>query len=70
MHCSRQTHSGSNTVLVGPIVGALANKFGCRLVAICGSIVAAIAYIISTFSPNINILILTYGGLGGKLQIE
>ena len=53
----------------GPIVSALANKFGCRAVTIAGSIVACIAYIVSTFSPNVDVLILTYGALGGTYPL-
>ena len=50
----------------GPVAGALANKFGCRAVAIAGSAWAATAFFLSTFSPNVNTLILLYGALGGK----
>ncbi|CAD5117746.1 DgyrCDS6491 [Dimorphilus gyrociliatus] len=50
---------------MGPLVSALANKFGCRRVTIIGSIVSTIAFILSTFSPNINVLIVTFGALGG-----
>ena len=53
-------------LFVGPIVSALANKFGCRAVTIAGAIVACIAYVLATFSPNVDMLILTYGALGGK----
>lgn len=53
-------------VIVGPIVSALTNKFGCRPVAMTGSVVATIAFILATFSPNIDVLILTYGVLGGE----
>ncbi|CAC5388567.1 Monocarboxylate transporter 9 [Mytilus coruscus] len=49
----------------GPIVSALVNKFGCRLVTIAGSIVAAVGFIVGSFSPNLDILILTYGVIGG-----
>ncbi|XP_052265124.1 monocarboxylate transporter 14-like isoform X2 [Dreissena polymorpha] len=49
----------------GPIVSGLTNKFGCRPVAIAGSIIGTIAFILARFSPNINILILTYGIMGG-----
>ena len=52
--------------LAGPIVSALTNKFGCRPVAITGSIIATIAFVLSVFAPNIDILILTYGVIGGK----
>ena len=49
----------------GPIVSALANKYGCRAVTIAGSIIAAVAFFISTFSQNLNTLIVTYGIMGG-----
>ncbi|KAL4228580.1 hypothetical protein ACF0H5_011630 [Mactra antiquata] len=49
----------------GPIVSALTNKFGCRAVAMTGSVIATIAFILATFSPNIDVLIITYGVLGG-----
>ncbi|XP_041373530.1 monocarboxylate transporter 14-like [Gigantopelta aegis] len=50
---------------VGPIVSALTNRFGCRPVCITGSLVATTGFILSTFSPNVDILILTYGVMGG-----
>lgn len=49
----------------GPIVSALTNKFGCRPVAMTGSVISTVAFVLATFSPNIDILILTYGVLGG-----
>lgn len=49
----------------GPVVSALANKFGCRAVCIGGSILASAAFVLSTFSQSINMLMLTYGVLGG-----
>ncbi|XP_052061332.1 monocarboxylate transporter 13-like [Mytilus californianus] len=49
----------------GPIVSALVNKFGCRPVTIAGSVVAAVGFIAGSFSPNLDILILTYGVIGG-----
>jgi len=48
-------------------VSALANSFGCRIVSIIGSIIAGVAFAISQFSPNIDVLILTYGVMGGQL---
>ncbi len=51
---------------IGPIAGALANKFGCRAVAVAGSVWAAIAFFLSTLCTDVNLLILTYGVLGGK----
>ncbi|XP_046341093.1 monocarboxylate transporter 14-like [Haliotis rufescens] len=50
---------------VGPIVSALTNKFGCRPVCMAGSVIATIGFAVSTFSPNVEILILTYGVIGG-----
>lgn len=49
----------------GPIVSALTNKYGCRNVCIAGSFIGAAAFVLSTFSTTINMLILTYGVLGG-----
>ncbi len=48
----------------GPIVGGLVNKFGCRPVCILGSIVACIGLCLSTLSPNVPVLMLTYGVIG------
>jgi MFS family permease len=51
--------------VIGPIVSGLCNKFGCRAVCIAGSIIACCAFILSTFSVNVNMLMLTYGVMGG-----
>ncbi|ESP02007.1 hypothetical protein LOTGIDRAFT_92504, partial [Lottia gigantea] len=50
---------------VGPVVSALAARYGCRRVTIVGSIVAATAFILSTQSTSIEMLIITYGLFGG-----
>ncbi|XP_030373139.1 monocarboxylate transporter 4 [Scaptodrosophila lebanonensis] len=49
----------------GPIVSALANKYGCRSVCIAGSIIACIAFVLSTFSTSVSMLMATYGFMGG-----
>lgn len=49
----------------GPIVGGLVNKFGCRPVCIAGAIFSCISLALSTFSPNVGVLMLTYGVMGG-----
>ena len=49
----------------GPIVGGLVNKFGCRFVCILGSLVACLGIGLSTLSPNVPILMVTYGLIGG-----
>ena len=63
---SLMTHTHAHVLSAGPIVSALANKFGCRSVTIVGSVCASISFFLSTFSPNINYLILTYGIMGGE----
>lgn len=50
---------------VGPVVSALTNKYGCRAVCIAGSLIATAAFVLSTFSPTVNVLMLTYGFMGG-----
>lgn len=49
----------------GPIVSALANKYGCRAVTIAGSFVAATAFTISTLAPSYLTFLVSYGCLGG-----
>lgn len=49
----------------GPIVSALANKYGCRAVCITGSVIAATAFALSTLSESVSMLMLTYGFIGG-----
>nr|XP_021207919.1 monocarboxylate transporter 4 isoform X1 [Bombyx mori] len=50
---------------VGPIVSALCNKYGCRAVCIVGSLIATAAFIASTFSKSVPMMMLTYGLIGG-----
>ncbi len=52
-------------LMSGPIVGGLVNKFGCRPVCIAGSVIACLGLALSTFSPNVPVLMLTYGVIGG-----
>lgn len=49
----------------GPVVSALANKYGCRAVCIAGSIISCVAFALSTLSPNVTVMMLTYGVMGG-----
>lgn len=49
----------------GPIVSALCNKYGCRAVCVAGSLVAASAFVLSTFSKSVTVMMITYGLLGG-----
>ena len=51
--------------MFGPIVGGLTNKFGLRKICISGSIIATIGLLLSTLSPNVSILMITLGAIGG-----
>ncbi|ELT98460.1 hypothetical protein CAPTEDRAFT_177636 [Capitella teleta] len=51
--------------VVGPLASVLCNKFGSRAVTIMGSLIASSGFILSTFSTNMTMMILTYGVLGG-----
>lgn len=48
----------------GPVVSALANKFGCRAVCIAGAILASAAFVLSTFTTSLGMLMVVYGVLG------
>ena len=48
-------------LLSAPLSGFLANKLGCRTVAMTGSILAASSLFASTFTPNLSVLYVTYG---------
>ncbi|XP_015610387.1 monocarboxylate transporter 3 isoform X3 [Cephus cinctus] len=49
----------------GPVVSALTNKYGCRAVCMAGSFIGAAAFVLSTFSTSVNMLMVTYGLMGG-----
>ncbi|XP_066598650.1 monocarboxylate transporter 9 isoform X1 [Prorops nasuta] len=49
----------------GPVVSALTNKYGCRAVCMAGSFLGAAAFVLSTFSTSVNMLMMTYGIMGG-----
>ncbi|CAH0720124.1 unnamed protein product, partial [Brenthis ino] len=49
----------------GPVVSALCNKYGCRAVCIAGSLVASAAFVLSTFSKSVTMMMITYGLIGG-----
>lgn len=50
----------------GPIVSGLVNRFGCRPVVMAGSVLAAAGFMLGSYAPNLELLILTYGVFGGK----
>ena len=49
----------------GPIVAGLANQFGCRTVVMGGAVVTSLMYFLTVFAPNIYIIMVTYGIVGG-----
>ncbi|XP_064651245.1 monocarboxylate transporter 12-like [Lineus longissimus] len=53
------------SMLMGPLAGALANKIGCRITGMLGSVICCVSLVISTFSPNIAVLSITYGAMAG-----
>ncbi|KAH0955530.1 hypothetical protein HN011_010929 [Eciton burchellii] len=52
-------------LMAGPFVSALANRYGFRLVAILGSVISCIAFVLSYFSTSIEFLYVSYGVIGG-----
>ena len=49
----------------GPVVGGIVNKYGIRVSCIAGSVLSCIGFALSTLSPNVPVLMLTYGVIGG-----
>ncbi|XP_015610429.1 monocarboxylate transporter 12 [Cephus cinctus] len=52
-------------LMAGPVVSALANRYGFRLVTILGSVMSCMAFSLSYFSNSIEFISITYGVLGG-----
>ncbi|XP_076457514.1 monocarboxylate transporter 5-like [Babylonia areolata] len=50
---------------IGPIVGSLVNRYGCRKITMLGSVIAGTAFFASTFSPSMPLLTALYGFGGG-----
>ena len=46
-------------------MSALYNHFGCRKVTMLGAIIAAIGFALSSLAGSVEVLILTYGIIGG-----
>ncbi|XP_076093529.1 monocarboxylate transporter 12-like isoform X2 [Mytilus galloprovincialis] len=51
--------------IIGPLTGAVANRFSCRAAVVWGGIITCISMIISGFAPNIAFLFISFGFLGG-----
>ena len=74
--CIVQYNVCACVLCVGPICGALANHFGCRLVTMAGSVLSTAAFLLAGFtSPydyhqGIDMLIAIYALLGGMLLLS
>ena len=58
-----------NILFIAPIGSYLIDRYGCRMTTIIGAIIAAIGFILSTFSPNIYIVIVTIGIISGNFLL-
>ena len=54
-----------STYAVGPIAADLVSRFGCRQIAISGSVIAATSIILSGVAPNLVTLYITAGFFAG-----
>ncbi|CAD5113872.1 DgyrCDS3036 [Dimorphilus gyrociliatus] len=54
-----------STLCAGPIASVLTNRYGCRAVTIGGSLLAATAFIISAWAPNLIFLYISLGVVSG-----
>ena len=52
-------------LISGPLASGLVNTYGCQLVCITGGFVTCLGLCLSTLSPNVPVLMLTYGVIGG-----
>lgn len=57
-------------LLCGPVAGGLLNRYDARRVVIAGALIAALAFVSSTASPNIFIHLLFYGLCGGNRNLH
>ena len=53
---------------VGPFAAVLVHRFGCRVIAIAGSLISATSIILSGLAPNITTLFITAGFFTGNLS--
>lgn len=52
-------------LMAGPFASAIANRYGFRIVAISGSILGALAFVLSYFANSVQFLCISYGLIGG-----
>ncbi|XP_033728814.1 monocarboxylate transporter 9-like [Pecten maximus] len=51
--------------ILAPVSGVLMEKYRPRKMAICGGLISSTGLFLSTFSPNLDVMILLYGFVGG-----
>lgn len=51
---------------IGPVVSFLIVKYSVRTVAIAGGVIAFLGTVAGAFSPNLTVLIFTYGVICGE----
>lgn len=54
-------------LIAAPFAGAVSNRYGFRVVAIIGSFLAGLAFVISCFATSVTFLCVSYGIIGGNL---
>ncbi|XP_025831859.1 uncharacterized protein LOC108732569 isoform X1 [Agrilus planipennis] len=52
-------------LLTGPIMSALVERFGCRVMTIVGGIISAVGFLLSSFADSIALMYLTFGVISG-----
>ncbi|XP_060077608.1 monocarboxylate transporter 9-like [Ylistrum balloti] len=54
-----------NFFILGPFASALVNKYGCRIVSGSGAFIVSVGLFLSSFSPNLDVMIFFYSIVGG-----
>ena len=69
-HCASSSSDRHCTAVFisGPIAGILLKRFGCRLVAVAGSLILFVGLLTSSFITSLPGLYATYGFVGGRTQ--
>lgn len=52
-------------LLAGPILSNLVDKYGCRVMTICGGLIAGIGFFLSAISTSVEMLYITFGLISG-----
>ncbi|VDP75499.1 unnamed protein product [Echinostoma caproni] len=55
----------AGSLLTGPIVSGLMNRFGARILVLIGSIISSVSIVISSFARDVNMFIVVFGVIGG-----